>query len=56
MATKQEWIDYSDIVSQYAKDLKKWVKELPEEGQVATANDGPGSNPPTPPPPPPPNP
>jgi len=53
MATKQEWIDYSNIVDQYAKELKQWVKDLPEEDIVSAVDDGPGSNPPTPPPTPP---
>lgn len=47
---KQEWLDYLEIVENYAKDLKKYVHDLPDE---VTAEDtgGGGSNPPPPPPP-----
>ncbi len=52
MATKQEWIDYLEQVETYAKQLKDYIKDLPDDGDVV-AQDGPGSNPPSPPPPPP---
>ena len=51
---KKEWIEYLVKLEKYVKDLKKWVKKLPD-GEI-TAQDGPGSNPPGPPPPPPTNP
>lgn len=49
MATKQEWEDYVKAVQQYLKDLKKWVKKLPQTGEVNTANTG-IETPPKPPP------
>lgn len=52
MSTKKEWIEYLVKLEKYAKDLKTWVKKLPD-GEVSTQDAGPGSNPPTPPPPPP---
>jgi len=51
MANKTEWQEYLEIVEAYAKDLKSFVHDLPEDGEVSL--DGPGSNPPPPPPPPP---
>lgn len=50
MATKTQWIEYLVKLEKYTKEIKKWVKKLPN-GEVTTL--GPGSNPPTPPPPPP---
>lgn len=51
MATKQQWIEYLVKLEKYYKEIKQWVKKLPN-GEVNTL-DGPGSNPPGPPPPPP---
>lgn len=53
MATKKEWIEYLVKLEKYNKEIKKWVKKLPD-GEVGTQDTG-GSNP-TPPPPPPPRP
>jgi hypothetical protein len=36
MATKQEWEAYIEEVKQYLKDLRKWVKKLPADGEVST--------------------
>ena len=49
MATKQEWEDYIIAVQQYLKDLKKWVKKLPTDGEVSTQSGG-IETPPKPPP------
>lgn len=48
-----EWQKYQVKVAKYIRDYSIWLKE---QGEVTTADDGPGggTNPPPPPPPPPP--
>lgn len=50
MATKQEWQTYLELLKLYQKEVRKYIKGLPD-GEVQTSSGG--SNPPTPPPPPP---